>query len=77
MNLVDAFENVDMIRSIDPKSDLNAIKAIRKLLKKYKPDIVYCHSSKAGALGRIANMGLKNKCVYNPHGWAFNMREIS
>ena len=74
MNLVDAFENVDMIRSIDPKSDLNAIKAIRKLLKKYKPDIVYCHSSKAGALGRIANMGLKNKCVYNPHGWAFNMR---
>lgn len=74
VNLVDAFENVDMIRSIDPKSDLNAIKAIRKLLKKYKPDIVYCHSSKAGALGRIANMGLKNKCVYNPHGWAFNMR---
>ena len=50
VNLVDAFENVDMIRSIDPKSDLNAIKAIRKLLKKYKPDIVYCHSSKAGAL---------------------------
>ena len=74
VNLVDAFENVDMIRSIDPKSDLNAIRAIRKLLKKYKPDIVYCHSSKAGALGRIANMGLKNKCVYNPHGWAFNMR---
>ena len=37
VNLVDAFENVDMIRSIDPKSDLNAIKAIRKLLKKYKP----------------------------------------
>lgn len=74
VNLVDAFENVDMIRSIDPKNDLNAIKAIRKLLKKYKPDIVYCHSSKAGALGRIANMGLKNKCVYNPHGWAFNMR---
>ena len=63
VNLVDAFENVDMIRSIDPKSDLNAIKAIRKLLKKYKPDIVYCHSSKAGALGRIANMGLKNKCM--------------
>lgn len=74
IKLVDAFENVDMIRSIDPKSDLNAIKAIRKLLKKYKPDIVYCHSSKAGALGRIANMGLKIKCVYNPHGWAFNMR---
>lgn len=33
VNLVDAFENVDMIRSIDPKSDLNAIRAIRKLLK--------------------------------------------
>ena len=43
-------------------------------LKMYNPDIVYAHSSKAGAIARAADIGLKNRCVYNPHGWAFNMR---
>lgn len=28
----------------------------------------------AGGLGRIAVIGLLCKVVYNPHGWAFNMR---
>lgn len=32
------------------------------------------HSSKAGAIARVADIGIKNCCVYNPHGWAFNMR---
>lgn len=72
--LVDVFENIDMIRDIKIEKDFVAIKLIRKLLKKYEPDIIYCHSSKAGALGRIANIGLHNQCIYNPHGWAFNMR---
>lgn len=44
------------------------------MIKKYNPDIVYAHSSKAGAIARVADIGLKNHCVYNPHGWAFNMR---
>lgn len=55
-------------------SDLKAIKAVRKLIMKYNPDIVYAHSSKAGAIARVADIGLKNHCVYNPHGWVFNMR---
>lgn len=71
--LVASFEQVKMVRAIDG-NDLKAIKAIRKLIKKYNPDIVYAHSSKAGAIARIADVGLKNRCVYNPHGWAFNMR---
>ena len=37
------------------------------------PDIIYAHSSKAGAIVRISNIGLNSQCVYNPHGWAFNM----
>ena len=55
-------------------SDLNSIREVRRLIKKYNPDIVYAHSSKAGAIARVADIGLKNYCVYNPHGWAFNMR---
>lgn len=62
-----------MVREINPLSDLKAILHVRKLIKKYKPDIIYCHSSKAGAIGRIADLGIRNKIIYNPHGWAFNM----
>ena len=51
-----------------------AIKKVRYLIKKYNPDIVYAHSSKAGAIARVANIGIRNYCIYNPHGWAFNMR---
>lgn len=41
------------------------------------PDVIYAHSSKAGALGRLADVGFKNIVLYNPHGWAFNMNDIS
>lgn len=72
-NLVDFFEQVKMDRAIG-SNDLKAIGEVRRLIKRYNPDIVYAHSSKAGAIARIADIGLKNYCIYNPHGWAFNMR---
>ena len=60
-------------REIFIKQDLLAAKQVRKIIKKEKPDIVYCHSSMAGAIGRGAALGLGCKVVYNPHGWAFTM----
>lgn len=72
-DLVVNFEVVKMIRDINLKSDLSSIIEVRKLIKKYKPDFIYMHSSKAGAVGRIANIGIKNFSIYNPHGWAFNI----
>lgn len=72
-NLVISFEKINMYREIGI-NDLNAISQVRQLIKKYNPDIVYAHSSKAGAITRLANIGLKNCCIYNPHGWAFNMQ---
>lgn len=71
--LLDSFEQIEMTRAIR-RTDLKAIKEVRALIKKYNPDIVYAHSSKAGAIARVADIGIKNCCVYNPHGWAFNMR---
>lgn len=73
LDYVSAFEYVEMIREVDPISDFKSIVNVRKFIKKYKPDIVYCHSSKAGAIGRIADIGLHNRVFYNPHGWSFNM----
>lgn len=71
--LVETFEQIEMTRAIG-SNDLKAIGKVRKLIKKYNPDIIYAHSSKAGAIARVANIGLKKHCVYNPHGWAFNMQ---
>lgn len=66
---------VPMTREIKPKKDLISIIKIRKILKKTKPDIVYLHSSKAGAVGRIALLfNLKTKILYNAHGWYFNAK---
>ena len=65
--------DVDVPRNISLSQDLKAAFKIRKIIKKEEPEVVYCHSSMAGAIGRIAAMGLSCKVVYNPHGWAFDM----
>lgn len=73
--LADRVMVLKMAHQINPSSDIKVEKALRKIIKEIKPNIVYAHSSKAGALARIADLGLKNKVIYNPHGWAFNMRQ--
>lgn len=57
------------------KNDKAVVKQIKKIVKQIKPDIVYAHSTKAGALTRIALMGMHIPVIYNPHGWAFNMAQ--
>ena len=72
--MVDNLEQIDMQQTFSPFKIYSMVKNIRLLIKKYHPEIVYCHSSFAGGLGRLACLGLNCKVVYNPHGWAFNMR---
>ena len=64
---------VPMVREIEPKNDIKSILKVKKVLKQIKPDIVYLHSSKAGAIGRVAlAFNFKTKILYNAHGWYFN-----
>ena len=64
---------VQMIREVKVKKDVKSIIKVRKILKQIKPDIVYMHSSKAGAIGRIAlAFNFKARILYNAHGWYFN-----
>lgn len=68
-------DDVEII-NMNHKIGISAIKEaiqIRKKIKRYNPDIVYAHSSIAGAITRMACIGLKIKVIYNPHGWSFNM----
>lgn len=68
---------VPMVREISFKNDVSAIMKVNKIIHNVKPDIVYLHSSKAGAIGRIAMLfNRKIKVIYNAHGWYFNA-EIS
>ena len=72
--VVNQVEQIEMRQTFSPLKIISQVKTIRKLIRKHHPDIVYCHSSFAGGLGRLACLGLRCKVVYNPHGWAFNMK---
>ena len=54
-------------RSISLKDDFLAAIELRRLYKKYNPDIIHLHSSKAGTLGRIVFPS--KKIVYTVHGF--------
>ena len=67
-----------LIREISPKEDVLAYQFISKKIKEIKPDIVHCHSSKAGVIGRLAakRRGVK-KIFYTPHAYSFLAPEFS
>jgi glycosyltransferase involved in cell wall biosynthesis len=50
---------------------------LRKQLNIIKPDIIHCHSSFAGFIGRIATLGLNTKVFYSPHCISFMRKDIS
>lgn len=61
-----------LVRSVRPWKDLRAFLAIRRLLKKEKPDILHTHTSKAGFLGRLAGwLAGVPAIVHTPHGHVF------
>lgn len=65
-----------MTRSIG-LNDLGAYNEIKKIIKQENPDIVHCHSSKAGLLTRMAVNTKKTKTFYTPHGYSFLMQDNS
>ena len=69
----------NFVRSINILQDLKAYIEIKKIVKKVNPDIIHLHSSKAGALGRLAFSFFNNKYTvfYTPHGYSFLMSDKS
>lgn len=58
-------------REISLLHDILGFWEIKNSLKQLNPDIVHCHSSKAGLLGRLAAKSLNLPVVFTAHGWAF------
>lgn len=59
-------------RAIDPAKDIAAFFEVKKIAEDIKPDVIHLHSSKAGAIGRVAFNG-KIPMFYTPHGYSFLM----
>lgn len=65
-------ESKYMQRQISITKDFLAYLECKRVINKIKPDIVHCHSTKAGFYGRIAAKELKvKKIYYTPHAYYF------
>ena len=69
---------VDMTREVHPLHDLKACLRLRQIIAHFAPDIIHCHSSKAGALGRAAVFFQRRRParVYSPHALAAPLGSI-
>ncbi len=54
-----------------PGADLRAARALRRVLRRIRTDVLHCHSFKAGVAGRMLGPGLGLPVVYTPHGLIF------
>lgn len=61
----------DLVREINPVRDTIALIKFKNIIKRELPDLVHLHSSKAGAIGRLASINCKSKLIYTIHGWPF------
>lgn len=60
-----------LVRSISPQKDLAAVKELREIIRAFNPDLVSCHTAKAGMVGRMAAAREKKPSVFTAHGWQF------
>jgi glycosyltransferase involved in cell wall biosynthesis len=61
-----------MRRAISPWQDALALIELVRLCRRLRPEIVHAHSSKAGALGRLAAALARVPVrVFTVHGWSF------
>ena len=70
---IHAIKISEMIRSINGYNDMVAYEKIKNIIKRYKPDIVHTHASKAGVLGRQAAISCGVPVIVHTfHGHIFN-----
>ncbi len=71
------FIYLPLSREIRPLSDFRGLLKFIRILNNERPDVVHCHSSKAGVIGRVAGLLFKKiKFLYTPHGYGFIREDI-
>jgi glycosyltransferase involved in cell wall biosynthesis len=60
-----------LTREVSPRHDLAAVLALRRLIRRERPDVLHTHTSKAGTTGRVAALLAGNarpRVVHTFHG---------
>ena len=60
-----------LVREINLVKDVKTVKLLSNIVGKEQPDIIHCHSSKAGIVGRVVGLFQHVPVVFTAHGWAF------
>ena len=64
--------DIDMGRSVSPRADAKAARALARAWRDWQPDLVHAHGSKGGVLARLARMSdPRTPVVLSPHNYAF------
>jgi glycosyltransferase involved in cell wall biosynthesis len=67
-----AHRRLNLQRAIAPRPDLVAVADLTQIVRELRPDIVHAHSSKAGAIARLARLAHpRTPLLYSPHLYAF------
>jgi len=65
------FPNPHFVRSVTPHKDFLALWPVLSAVRRFDPDIIHAHSTKAGFAARIAGAIFRKPVVFTAHGWAF------
>jgi glycosyltransferase involved in cell wall biosynthesis len=69
--------SLDVHREIDPVSDFAATRKLTRLLRQMRPDVLHLHSSKAGAIGRVAARLAGVPAIYSTHSISYLRTDVS
>lgn len=69
---VERIELAGLVRPPRPGADLGALSRLRGEIRRWRPDVVHTHSSKAGILGRLAaRLESVPRVIHTIHGFGF------
>ncbi|MBF9001191.1 MULTISPECIES: glycosyltransferase [Vibrio] len=70
--------NVTLVEvGMSPKHFPWSLLALRSELKKIQPDVIHCHSSFGGFVGRLSSVFMRSRVFYSPHCISFMRKDIS
>jgi len=68
---VDLFPNPYFVRPVQLYKDLRALWPVFRAIRRFQPDLVSAHSTKAGYAARLVCAILHKPVIFTAHGWAF------
>jgi glycosyltransferase involved in cell wall biosynthesis len=68
---VQVFPNSYFVRRVQIYRDIRALWPVFQATRRFNPDMVSAHSTKAGYAARLACAMLRKPVIFTAHGWAF------